>query len=76
MFYQCTQKPNSMDYSIVVFSCPNSTVYHEEGIQCNEPAEGDEQCQAPSMRFLRSAMGPQVQVVSLLSRITFLLNYH
>ncbi|EDS29774.1 conserved hypothetical protein [Culex quinquefasciatus] len=67
MFYQCTQKPNSMDYSIVMFSCPNATVYNEEGIQCSEPAAGDEQCQSSSMRFLRSALAPQVQPMQLRS---------
>lgn len=51
LFYQCTQNPNSLDYNIVVFSCPNSTVYNEEGIMCSEPEESDNCMQQRFRRF-------------------------
>lgn len=50
LFYQCTQNPNSLDYSIVVFSCPNTTVYNEEGIMCSPPSESDQCMQRNRIR--------------------------
>jgi hypothetical protein len=42
MFYQCTQQPNSYNYNIVSFSCPNDTVYYSERTQCLPPQNGDQ----------------------------------
>jgi hypothetical protein len=44
LFYQCSPKDNSNDLNIVVFSCPNGTVYDDEKCQCSPPKTEDENC--------------------------------
>lgn len=42
MFYQCTEKADSYDQSIIVFKCPNNTVYHEDSNRCDEAKPSDD----------------------------------
>jgi len=41
MFYQCSESSDSNDLNIVVFQCPNGTVYQDKTCSCGKPQAGD-----------------------------------
>ncbi|XP_034126734.1 serine-rich adhesin for platelets isoform X2 [Drosophila guanche] len=41
MFYQCSENADSNDLNIVVFQCPNGTVYQDKSCSCGKPEAGD-----------------------------------
>lgn len=43
MFYQCSESSDSNDLNIVVFQCPNGTVYQDKTCSCGKP-KADDKC--------------------------------
>ncbi|KAJ0177233.1 hypothetical protein K1T71_007242 [Dendrolimus kikuchii] len=44
MFYQCTEDDDSHEVKIVMFTCPNNTIYDETKIQCVDQNKADKKC--------------------------------
>lgn len=41
MFYQCSESVDSNDLNVVVFQCPNGTVFQDKSCSCGKPQPGD-----------------------------------
>lgn len=57
-FYQCTEQPDNYNWEIVVFSCPNNTVFSEQECKCVRPNSGDS-CSGGSTRSFDVRFDPE-----------------
>lgn len=67
MFYQCSESADNNDLNIVVFQCPNGTVYQDKSCSCGKPPAGDK-C-SKDMKRTTNAFEEETKLQNVVSRI-------